>query len=68
LDVAAFMFDYRNSSRSSPDGQTWFIDADSGRKIKFEEIRSRTEAFAKALKHRYAFEEDDVLLIFAPNL
>jgi acyl-CoA synthetase (AMP-forming)/AMP-acid ligase II len=44
-----------------------FIDADTGRKVTFAELRTQVNALAAGLSRR-GFEHGDVFAIYAPNL
>ena len=67
MDIASFMFDYRGSGRQDPTGRTWYIEAETGKELKFEDCRTKTDNLAKALKAEYGIGKNDILAIYSPN-
>ncbi|EIW81332.1 amp dependent CoA ligase [Coniophora puteana RWD-64-598 SS2] len=68
LTIAQFILDAEHPIRAQrPAGAPWLIDDASGRKVGFEEIRTRTFGLANALSRRFNTREDDVVCIYSPN-
>ncbi|ETW87101.1 hypothetical protein HETIRDRAFT_377848 [Heterobasidion irregulare TC 32-1] len=68
LTLAQFMLDSVHPSRPvRNEGIPWYIEDATGRRIGFEEIRSRVFGLANALSLKWNVHEDDVVCIFSPN-
>ncbi|KAI0919293.1 hypothetical protein AcV5_002250 [Taiwanofungus camphoratus] len=68
LTVVQFMQDYQHPTRPTvKQAVPWFIEDDTGRNVKFDEVRSRTNGLANAFNSRWKIAEDDVVCIFSPN-
>ncbi|KAI0937766.1 hypothetical protein AcW1_003839 [Taiwanofungus camphoratus] len=68
LTIVQFMFDYQHPIRPIRQNDSpWFIEDTVGRKVRIDEIRSRTHGLANALSTRWQIGEDDVICIFGPN-
>ncbi|THH18562.1 hypothetical protein EW146_g2442 [Bondarzewia mesenterica] len=68
LTLPQFMLDSVHPSRPvRREGIPWLIEDATGRKIGFEEIRSRVFGLANALSLKWNIREDEVVCIFSPN-
>lgn len=67
LTLAQFILDAEHVRKPVRKSGAWIIDDQSGRKIGFEELRTRTYGLANALSIRYNIQEDQVVLIYSPN-
>ncbi|KAF7980913.1 hypothetical protein HWV62_36113 [Athelia sp. TMB] len=61
ISIAQFILDKHHPRRPlRPSDTPWLIDDLTGRKVFYEELRTRTYGLANALHHKYAFGSDDV--------
>ncbi|OCH89308.1 acetyl-CoA synthetase-like protein, partial [Obba rivulosa] len=68
LTVAQFIFAASHLYRPETNKDIpWLIDDSTGRRIGGEEIRTRANALANGLSHRWQIQENDVVCLFSPN-
>ncbi|PNY29198.1 4-coumarate-CoA ligase 1 [Tolypocladium capitatum] len=58
---------YMEQPRDYPDDHTLLVDCDTKRSYTFAQIRDRSIAFGKGLKHVLGWAKGDVLAFFTPN-
>ncbi|KAF9019187.1 phenylacetyl-CoA ligase [Hymenopellis radicata] len=67
VSIPQFILDSPQTARLRESGTPLLVDDSTGRALKLDEVRSRTDALANGLKDKYAIREDDVVLIFSRN-
>ncbi|KZT00929.1 phenylacetyl-CoA ligase [Laetiporus sulphureus 93-53] len=70
LTLPQVMLDYRGGHPTRPVRPRdipWFVDEENGRMVFEEEVRARTDAFARAMRHGWGIGKDDVVAICSPN-
>ncbi|KZT72452.1 acetyl-CoA synthetase-like protein [Daedalea quercina L-15889] len=68
LTIPQFMLDTGHPSRPKTDrNRAWMIEEGTGREVGEEELRSRTDGLANALKAQWNIGEEDVVCIFSSN-
>ncbi|KAI0275161.1 amp dependent CoA ligase [Gloeopeniophorella convolvens] len=68
VTLPQFILDSTHPSRPlRREGVPWLIEDATGRKIGFEEIRTRVFGLANALSLKWGIRENDVVCVFSPN-
>ncbi|KAH9833509.1 amp dependent CoA ligase [Rhodofomes roseus] len=68
LTIPQFMLDIEHPSRPKTDkNRPWMIEEATGREVGEEELRSRTDSLANALKIRWNIGDEDVVCVFSSN-
>ncbi|KAH9915874.1 amp dependent CoA ligase [Fomitopsis serialis] len=68
LTIPQFMLDVGHLNRPRlGKNRPWMIEEATGREVGEEELRSRTDSLANALKTRWNIGDEDVVCVYSPN-